>query len=80
MLSLCAIVPTSAKVLIATIVLLLWMSWCHLPIWTTPHFYGATSHVTYVAGREVPVLIWTHQYIVWTLLQQIYVQDCIVQL
>lgn len=51
-----------------------------LPIWTTPHFYGATSHVAYIAGREVPIVIWSHQYNAWTLLQQIDIQDCTAQL
>lgn len=76
MLSPCTIVRSSAKVLTAAKVLLLWRSWYHLPMWTTPHFYKATSHVTYTTGREVPVFIWFHQYHmmlepIWTLLQQI---------
>ena len=53
-LSPCPIVPTSAEVLPVAIVLLLWVSWYHLPIWITPRFYGVTSHVTHIAGREVP--------------------------
>lgn len=76
-LSTCTIVPTSSKVL--TEVLLLCMSWKHLPIWTTPHFFGVTSHVTYTAVREVPVVLWSHQYNVWTLLQEINVWDSTVQ-